>query len=117
VIRSKKGNIQPGVVRLSKDHLIAYCRRGGGYGPVSNGYLVRSESHDGGRTWSDGADSAFRNPNSAVEFMKLRSGNLLLNSNDSMSQRMPLTAALFTDGDRNCPQRRNLGEQPKQSYA
>lgn len=117
VIRSKKGNIQPGVVQLSREHLIAYCRRGGGYGPVNDGYVIRSESHDGGRTWTEGTDSPFRNPNSAVEFMKLQSGHLLLVFNDSMSQRTPLTAALSMDGDKSWPHRRNIGEQPKQSYA
>jgi predicted neuraminidase len=117
VIRSKKGNIQPGVVQLSKSHLIAYCRRGGGYGPVKDGYIVQSESHDGGKTWSEGVDSPFPNPNSAIEFIKLRSGNLLLIFNDSMSERTPLTAALSVDGGRTWPYRRNIGEQRRQSYA
>jgi hypothetical protein len=117
VIRSKKGNIQPGVVELSKDHLIAYCRRGGGYGPVPDGYTIRSESRDGGRSWAEGTDAQFRNPNSAVEFMKLRSGNLLLIFNDSMHQRTPLAAAVSTDGDRTWPYRRNIAAEPKQSYA
>jgi predicted neuraminidase len=117
VIRSKKGNIQPGVVQLSKDYLIAYCRRGGGYGPVPDGYAIRSESHDGGRTWAEGTNSPFRNPNSAVEFMKLHSGNLLMVFNDSMHQRTPLVAALSTDGDKTWPHRRTVGDQPKQSYA
>src|ERR1700754_4071406 len=31
-ITSRIGNIQPAVVELSPSHLIAYCRRGGGYG-------------------------------------------------------------------------------------
>lgn len=117
VIRSPKGNIQPGVVQLSKDKLIAYARRGGGYGPVNDGYIVRSESNDGGRSWKDGVDSQYRNPNSAIELMKLRSGNLLLIFNDSMSERTPLTAALSLDGDKSWPYRRNIGEAPKQSYA
>jgi predicted neuraminidase len=117
IVRSKKGNIQPGVVQLSKDHLVAYCRRGGNYGPVQDGYTIRSESHDGGRTWSEGQDSQFKNPNSAIEFLKLTSGNLLLIYNDSMHQRTPVTAALSTDGDKTWPFRRDIARQPKQSYA
>ena len=117
VIRSKRGNIQPGVVQLTPDYLIAYCRRGGGYGPVNDGYIVRSESRDGGRTWSQGVDSQFPNPNSAIEFLKLKSGNLLLIYNDSMSERTPLTAALSTDRDKTWPYRRNIGEEKGQSYA
>lgn len=109
-IRSRTGNIQPAVVQMNDKHLIAYCRRGGDYRPTKDGYIVRSESHDGGATWSEGINSTFPNPNSAIEFLKLRSGALLLVFNDSMSQRTPLTAALSTDGDKSYPFRRNLVE-------
>jgi predicted neuraminidase len=117
VIHSRKGNIQPAVAELAKNHLIAYCRRGGGYGPVADGWTVRSESHDGGRTWAEGTDSKFRNPNSALELLKLRSGSLLMIFNDSMSSRTPLVAALSKDGDRTWPFQRRIAEEPKQSYA
>src|SRR5262249_37786627 len=108
IIRSPKGNIQPAVVQLSHDDLIAYCRRGGGYEPVTDGYIVRSESHDGGKTWSEGKDSAFPNPNAAIDFLKLQNGHLVLVYNDSMNDRTPLTVALSTDGDKTWPHRRNL---------
>ncbi len=111
-IRSKKGNIQPAAVEIAPDHLIAYCRRGGGYGPATDGYLVRAESHDGGRTWSTGQDSRFPNPNAAVDFLKLRSGSLLLVFNDSMVDRDPLTVALSADEDRTWPWKRDLGTGP-----
>jgi predicted neuraminidase len=97
-IRSKNGNLQPAVVELAPGHLLAFCRRGGGYGPGEKGHIVRSESRDGGATWSVGADSEFPNPNSAVDLMRLRSGALLLVYNDSMSDRTPLVAALSIDG-------------------
>ena len=109
-IRSPKGNIQPAVVELDDNHLIAYCRRGGDYDPKTIGYIVRAESHDGGLTWSEGKDSAFPNPNAAVEFLKLQSGRLLLIFNDSMNRRTPLTAALSTDQDRTWTSRRNIRE-------
>jgi predicted neuraminidase len=109
-IASRKGNIQPAVVELSPTHLVAYCRRGGGYGPTTDGFIVRAESHDGGMTWEEGRDSGFPNPNSAIEFLELKSGALLLVYNDSMTQRTPLTAALSTDGDRTYPNRRNIAE-------
>ena len=109
-IRSPKGNIQPAVVQLDDGDLIAYCRRGGDYDPKTIGYIVRSESHDGGMTWSEGKDSAFPNPNAAVDFIKLKSGRLLLVFNDSMNQRTPLTAALSSDQDRTWPIRRNIRE-------
>ncbi len=100
LIRSPKGNIQPAPVQIDAQYLIAYCRRGGGYGPVKDGYLIRSESRDGGYTWSEGQDSAFHNPNSAVDFLRLRNGHLLLVYNPSMTQRTPLRAALSTDNDK-----------------
>ncbi len=116
VIRSKKGNIQPAVVQLTPGRLIAYCRRGGGYEPVSDGYMVRAESRDGGSTWSEGVDSPFPNPNSAVDFLKLRSGSLLLIYNDSMNERTPLTVALSDDNDRTWSHKKNIGAE-KNSYA
>jgi predicted neuraminidase len=109
-IRSPRGNIQPAVVPLSERDLIAYCRRGGDYDPRTIGYIVRSESHDGGLTWSEGTDSRFPNPNAAIDFIKLKSGRLLLIYNDSMTRRTPLTAALSFDQDRSWPVRRNLCE-------
>jgi predicted neuraminidase len=111
-IRSPRGNIQPAVVQLDDGRLIAYCRRGGGYGPAESGHLVRAESRDGGRTWSEGKDSAFPNPNAAVDFLKLKSGRLLLVYNDSMTGRTPLTVALSPDGERTWPHHRNLAEGP-----
>ena len=109
-IRSPRGNIQPAVVQLDDGRLVAYCRRGGDYDPRTVGYIVRSESNDGGRTWSEGKDSPFPNPNAAVDFIKLRSGRLLLIFNDSMNRRTPLTAALSSDQDRTWPIRRNIVE-------
>jgi predicted neuraminidase len=111
-IRSAKGNIQPAVVEIAPGRLIAYCRRGGGYGPTKDGWLVRAESTDGGSTWSEGRDSAFPNPNAAIDFLKLSSGALLLVFNDSMSGRTPLVAALSRDGDRTYPHRRAIAEGP-----
>lgn len=111
-IRSKKGNIQPAPVSLGKNHLIAYCRRGGGYGPTKDGWLVRAESRDGGWTWSEGVDSKFPNPNAAVDFLKLKNGHLLLVYNNSMSDRTPLSVAISTDNDNSYPHRRNIAEGP-----
>jgi predicted neuraminidase len=65
-IRSRLGNLQPAVVAITDKHLICYCRAGGGYEDVPDRRIVWAESHDGGRTWSEGRDTDFRNPNSAV---------------------------------------------------
>jgi predicted neuraminidase len=112
VIRSDKGNLQPGVVQITEDRLIAFCRRAGDYEPTTKGWIVYSESNDGGHTWSKGVDSKFPNPNSAIELKKLASGNLLLIYNDSMSGRTPLAAALSTDGGKTWPHKRNIADGP-----
>jgi predicted neuraminidase len=115
-IRSPRGTIQPAVVELAPGHLVAYTRRGGGYGPTEDGWTVRAESRDGGLTWSQGTDSPFPNPNSALEFLKLQSGALLLVYNDHMSKRTPLVAALSDDQDRTWPYRRVIGAE-ENTYA
>jgi len=107
-IRSPRGNIQPSVAQITDDYLVAYCRRCGGYGPGTEGFVVRSESRDGGRTWSEGRDTQFPNPNAAVDFIKLQNGHLLLVFNDSGVNRTPLTVAISTDGDKTYPYRRNV---------
>ena len=71
---------------------------------------MRSESLDGGRTWSDGQETAFKNPNAAVDFLQLMNGHHLLIFNDSFGERTPLTVALSTDGDKTYPLKRNLIE-------
>lgn len=109
-IRSSNGNLQPSPVELSPGHLLAFCRRGGGYGPEERGFIIAAESRDGGLTWSEGRDTDFPNPNSAVELIRLRSGRLLLIYNPSMNRRTPLTAALSEDGGKTWPWKRNLAE-------
>jgi predicted neuraminidase len=109
-ITSRLGNLQPAPAIVSSDYLVCYCRRGGDYAPRKDGFIVRSESHDGGRTWSPGKDSAFPNPNAAVDLLRLANGHLLLVYNNSMNARTPLTVAISTDGDKTYPHRRNIAD-------
>ncbi|MCC6490315.1 MAG: exo-alpha-sialidase [Candidatus Hydrogenedentes bacterium] len=102
------GNLQPQVVQVSADNLIAFMRRGGGYGRDEQGHIFRSESNDGGDTWSNAVETEFPNPNSAVELIKLQNGHILLVYNDSMNDRSPLTVAVSTDGAKTFPHRRNI---------
>jgi predicted neuraminidase len=112
-IGSRMGNLQPAVAELSAQNLICFCRRGGGYEPRKDGFIVRSESHDGGHTWSEGVDTPFPNPNAAVDVVKLRNGHLILVFNDSTSRRTPLTVALSLDQGKTFPHRRNIAEGAK----
>lgn len=111
-VRSRAGNIQPAVIERAPGQLVCYCRRGGGYGPTQDGYIVRAESTDAGHTWSPGRDTAFPNPNAAVDLLRLQSGHWLLVYNDSMTRRRPLTAALSLDEEKTWAVRRNLVEGP-----
>lgn len=115
-VYSRNGNLQPSPVQITDNYLVAYSRRGGGYGPVDDGYLVRSESHDGGRTWRRGLDSAFPNPNAATDFIKLKNGHLMLVYNHSMNNRSPLTVAISEDNDKSYPHRRHIAD-GKNSFA
>ena len=109
-IYSRQGNLQPTPVQIDDNYLISYSRRGGGYDPTTRGWLVRSESHDGGRRWSKGKETKIPNPNAATDFIRLRNGHLLLVYNDNMNDRTPLTVAISTDNDKTYPYRINIGE-------
>jgi predicted neuraminidase len=111
-IRSRNGNLQPAVAQLTENDLVCYCRRAGGYGPGTSGFIIRSESHDGGRTWGAGQETKFPNPNAAIDLLRLANGHLVLVYNDSKERRTPLTVAVSTDGDRSYPHRRNVAEGP-----
>lgn len=111
-IHARLGALQPSVVQMTDDYLIAYMRRGCGYDLISNAWINRAESHDGGRTWNDATETTFPNPNAAIDFIKLRNGHLLLVYNDDMTERTPLTVAISTDGDKTYPYKRNIAVGP-----
>jgi len=107
-VGSRLGNIQPAAAVVDGDHLVAFCRRGGDYNGRPDGWLVRTESRDAGKTWTSGMDSDLPNPNAAVDLIRLTSGHHLLVYNHSFTNRTPLTVALSTDGARTFPHRRDL---------
>lgn len=113
-IYSRMGNLQPAPVEVSPGHLICFCRRGGGYEALDDGWMVRSESNDGGRTWSPGEETKIKNANAAVDLLKLSSGNIMLVFNDNMNDRTPLSVAISTDGGKTFPHQRDIltGEGP-----
>jgi predicted neuraminidase len=109
---ARQGALQPAVAQLDDSHLIAYSRRGGGYGPQTSGFIVRSESADGGKTWSPGSETEMPNPNAAIDLLQLRNGHLLLVYNDSPHERTPLTVAISTDGGQTYAFRKNIADGP-----
>lgn len=91
-IRCSTGCIQPSVVELSDNTLLAYMRRG------RNGkYAWMSISRDFGKTWSQSEETKLKNPNSAIELIKLKNGNLLTVFNDSFNKRTPLVVSISLD--------------------
>lgn len=115
---SRIGNIQPSVVQITDKDLFAYCRRGGGYGPMKDGFIVKIESHDGGKTWTDGVDTEFPNPNAAVDLIKLKNGHLVMIYNDSNEgHRNPLVMRVSTDNGKTWPTFRKIVDNPKDEQA
>lgn len=108
-IISPTGNLQAQVVQIDPNYLIAYMRRGGDFLPTDSGYAIRSESRDGGYTWSEGTVTQFKNPNSALDLIKLKNGHLLMVYNDNMNERTPLTVVISEDNDKTWPHRRDIG--------
>ncbi len=107
-VHAKIGCLQPSVVQLNDNDLLAYMRRGGGFTEEWKGPIYKSESHDGGLTWSEATETEFPNPNSAIDLIKLKSGNLLLVYNDSYIDRNPLNLAISEDGGKTWPRRKVL---------
>ena len=87
---------------------MAFSRRGGDYEPGDDGYVVRSDSYDGGKSWTQGVETTFPNPNAAVELIRLANGHLLFVYNNSMDDRSPLTCAVSTDGGMSFPYKLDL---------
>ncbi|MCC7210099.1 MAG: exo-alpha-sialidase [Anaerolineae bacterium] len=88
-MHSSSGNIHPTLARLSDGRLLAYIRTGG-----KGGVLWRSESADGGETWSPLTATSIPNPNSGLDLLRLQSGRLALAFNNSPTHRTPLCVAL-----------------------
>ena len=107
-IKSAQGNLQPEVVQLTDSDLFCFLRRGGSFLPTTDGWTLRSESHDGGKTWSEGVKTEFKNPNAAVGLIKLQNGDLLFVFNDNMNDRTPLTVAVSRDSGKTWPFRRDI---------
>jgi predicted neuraminidase len=117
-ITSANGNLQPAAAQITGDYLVAYLRPGGDFEPDPQRFVLRSESRDGGQTWTAGRDTEFPNPNSAVDCLKLKNGHLLLIYNDTnVGDRMPLTVAISTDGDKTYPHRRDIVNIPGDTAA
>jgi predicted neuraminidase len=83
--------IQPGLLRLKTDTIVALCR------PRMPGGLVQTQSSDGGKTWSQGKRVALPNPGSGIDSLTLADGRHLLIYNHTIAGRSPLNIAIAAD--------------------
>jgi len=108
--KSEPCSNEPAAIQRADGSLLAYMRP---YDPESGDrYLWQCESFDSGRTWSKPGRTGIRNPSSAVELLKLRSGHVVLAFNDSQVSRTPLCLALSLDDARTWSYRRVLEDGP-----
>ncbi len=106
------GVIQPSVVKLPGGRLAAFFRDARG-----TGQIARSDSADGGRTWSEAASSGLPNPSGGIEALVLRSGALVVVYNDQTGrERDRLAISLSTDEGRTWSARRQLVHAPGERF-
>ncbi len=98
------GNIQPAIARRRDGTLVAFMRDNGPPPPR----VMRSESRDGGRTWSPVEDTDVPNPGSGVDVVVLQDGRWLLVCNDTEEGRHQLAVLVSEDEGRTWPRRRYL---------
>ena len=106
------GVLQPAVARLGPSHFVAFFRDGTGTKRVR-----RSESRDGGRTWTAAEPTTLENPGSGVDVAALPSGALVLAYNDkSSSPRDRLALSISADGGRTWEATRHLENDPGKRF-
>lgn len=98
------GNIQPSIVQKKDGTLVALMRDNG---PAPK-RLHRSESRDGGSTWSAVTDSEIPNPGAGAEIIALRNGHWALIYNDTERGRHSLAVAISADEGKTWQWQRHL---------
>lgn len=98
------GNVQP-TLALNHDQSITAYMRDNGPAPQR---LMKSISHDTGKTWSTVEDSDIPNPGTAADVVVLRSGNWALVHNDIGQGRHQLSVWLSEDEGKTWPFRKTI---------
>jgi len=98
------------VVELSDDSLAMLIRADGWewHGKGAEGILYRSDSSDGGRTWSDPYRTDIPNPASKFNLLKLSDGRIILIHNPNPSRRHPLSLWISKDDMKTWSYKRDL---------
>jgi predicted neuraminidase len=109
-IESDPPSNEPTIVQRMDGSLLCFARS---YARKRSELFIRwSESRDSGRTWSEAADTDLKNPSSAIELLRLKSGRLLLGFNDSQESRTPLCLALSEDDGKSWSHMRAIEDAP-----
>ncbi|MHC4547523.1 MAG: sialidase family protein [Planctomycetota bacterium] len=90
-ISRETSSLQPALVSLDARRAVAFLRR------QPPGRLLRSETRDGGRTWSAPTELALPNPEAAIAALRLPDGRLLLAYNHTEHGRGDLSLAVSAD--------------------
>jgi predicted neuraminidase len=105
-----QGKIQPSVVLLAPDRLLAFFRS------RANDFIYSSTSSDG-CIWSPATATLLPNNDGSIEAIRLRDGHLVMAFNNSSKRpggggglRKPLSVALSEDGGRTWPYVRDVEE-------
>lgn len=61
------------------------------------GYIVASQSDDGGRSWTQGVPTELPNPNSGIDAARLQDGRIVLIYNHTTKGRSPIHIAVSSD--------------------
>lgn len=85
------GAIQPSILRLGGDRLLALGR-------TRQGKIFQIASDDLGRTWGKMSVTRLPNPNSGIDAVTLADGRHLVVYNHTAKGRFPLNVALSADG-------------------
>ncbi len=116
----KRGAMEPHVEEIAPDHLLMVMR-------TQAGSIYKSESRDGGQTWSKGEPLGVESPESCPELLKFPStGDLLLVWNAAkydpawashFGKRTPLSTALSKDGGKTWSAPRHIETDPSYAFS
>jgi len=104
-----RGVIQPTLVEFPDGTITAFFR-------TSGGRIRRSDSLDGGITWSQMREIDLIHPGSGLEAILLRNGHLLMIYNDKEDARDRLAVSISTDRGRTWRWTRHLEDTPGERF-
>jgi len=102
------GGVQPSLVQKRDGTLVAYMRDNGP--PPQR--VMRSESRDGGMSWSPVVDDDIPNPGSGLEVIRLQSGRWAMVCNDTEQGRHRLAVLISDDEGKTWKWKRYLENDP-----